>query len=258
MAVLIALTLHSTLSVFFQSFFLHRYGAHRMFTMSKAWERFVHLLTYITQGSSYLNPRAYAILHREHHAYTDGPRDPHSPCNHQGLIPMMLATKEKYDGYAYRRVAPEAKFEGGYPEWPLIDRLGNSWASSLIWGVLYTALYAVIATQWWHFLFLPVHFLMGPIHGAIVNWCGHRYGYQNFDNGDESQNTLPLDLITLGELFQNNHHKFPTRANFGVRWFEWDPTYTVMRVLAWLRIIELTRQPREPAHGRRMVSPISS
>ena len=51
-----------------------RYGAHRMFTMSKR-ERTFHLLTYLTQGSSYLNPRAYAILHR-HHAYTDGPRTP--------------------------------------------------------------------------------------------------------------------------------------------------------------------------------------
>ena len=86
---------------------------------------------------------------------------------------MMLATKTKYDNYAYRRTNPESKFEGGYPEWPLIDRLGNSWVSSLIWGVLYTSLYMLIATEWWHFLFLPVHFLMGPIHG--VSWCGHRY-----------------------------------------------------------------------------------
>ena len=159
---------------------------------------------------------------------------------------MMLATKTKYDNYAYRRTSPESKFEGGYPEWPLIDRLGNSWVSSLIWGVLYTSLYVVIATEWWHFLFLPVHFLMGPIHGAIVNWCGHRYGYQNFDNNDESQNSLPLDLITLGELFQNNHHKFPNRANFGIRWFEWDPTYTVMRFMASVGIIKLARQPRKP------------
>jgi stearoyl-CoA desaturase (delta-9 desaturase) len=20
---------------------------------------------------------------------------------------------------------------------------------------------------------------MGPLHGAIVNWCGHKYGYSN-------------------------------------------------------------------------------
>jgi stearoyl-CoA desaturase (delta-9 desaturase) len=39
--------------------------------MSKFWERFFYLFAYITQGSSYLSPRAYAILHRMHHAYTD-------------------------------------------------------------------------------------------------------------------------------------------------------------------------------------------
>src|SRR5580658_1348377 len=61
---------HWQISVFFQTFFLHRYGAHRMFTMSKGWERFFHLCTYMTQGSSYLCPRAYAILHRMHHAYS--------------------------------------------------------------------------------------------------------------------------------------------------------------------------------------------
>jgi stearoyl-CoA desaturase (delta-9 desaturase) len=42
--------------------FLHRYSAHKMFIMSKPWERFFYLLTYLSQGSSYLSPRAYAIL----------------------------------------------------------------------------------------------------------------------------------------------------------------------------------------------------
>ena len=70
---------HWLSSVFCQTFFLHRYGAHRQFTMSKGWERFFHLLTYVTQGSSFLHPRAYAILHRMHHAYSDTEKDPHSP-----------------------------------------------------------------------------------------------------------------------------------------------------------------------------------
>jgi stearoyl-CoA desaturase (Delta-9 desaturase) len=81
---------------------------------------------------------------------------------------------------------------------------------------------------------------MGPIHGAIVNWCGHKYGYTNFDNGDRSRNTLVFDFVTLGELFQNNHHKFGMSPNFAVRWFELDPTYQVMRVLALLGIIDMS------------------
>src|SRR4026208_874857 len=85
---------HWLLSVFCQTFFLHRYGAHRMFTMSKGWERFFHLLTYVAQGSSYLNPRGYAILHRQHHAYSDTEQDPHSPLNFRSVVPMMWHTKQ--------------------------------------------------------------------------------------------------------------------------------------------------------------------
>ena len=47
---------HWQASVFFQSFFQHRYGAHRQFTMSKGWERVFHFLAWFVQGPSYLNP----------------------------------------------------------------------------------------------------------------------------------------------------------------------------------------------------------
>jgi stearoyl-CoA desaturase (delta-9 desaturase) len=82
---------------------------------------------------------------------------------------------------------------------------------------------------------------MGPIHGAVVNWCGHKYGYQNFDNGDKSKNTLVFDFLMLGELFQNNHHKFPNRPNFAARWWEFDPTYPFMKFLHFVGIIHLRR-----------------
>ena len=50
------LLVHWYLSAFCQSFFLHRYGAHSMFTMPRFWDRFFYLLTYVSQGSSFLNP----------------------------------------------------------------------------------------------------------------------------------------------------------------------------------------------------------
>jgi stearoyl-CoA desaturase (delta-9 desaturase) len=230
---------HWQLSVFCQTFFLHRYGAHRMFSMSKGWERFFHLATYVAQGPSFLSARGYAILHRMHHAFSDTPKDPHSPTNHTGVVSMMLATKKTYDDYAYNRVKPEPRFDGGLPEWPTLDRLGQSWPARIAWGTAYTLFYLKFATHPWMFALLPMHYVMGPIHGAIVNWCGHMYGYRNFDNGDKSRNTLIFDFVTAGELFQNNHHKFGMSPNFAIRWFELDPTYQVMRVFNWVGIIDM-------------------
>jgi stearoyl-CoA desaturase (delta-9 desaturase) len=80
---------------------------------------------------------------------------------------------------------------------------------------------------------------MGAVHGAIVNWSGHRYGYRNFPTDDVSRNSLPVDFLTAGELYQNNHHKYPMSSNFAVRWFELDTTYQIMRVLNWLGVIDM-------------------
>jgi stearoyl-CoA desaturase (delta-9 desaturase) len=237
---------HWLLCVFFQSLFHHRYAAHRMYTMGRRTERVVHFLAYLVQGSSYLSPRAYAILHREHHAFSDTEQDPHSPHFYKNAATMMLRTKKRYDDYAYERKEPEARFLGGYPEWKFVDRtLGQSWAMRLFWVAAYTAVYFAFATHWWQFVFmLPVHFLMGPVHGAIVNWCGHKYGYRNFENGDRSVNSLPLELLCMGELFQNNHHKFGMSPNFAARRWELDPTWQVMKVLAKLKVIRIATPQR--------------
>jgi stearoyl-CoA desaturase (delta-9 desaturase) len=239
MIVLVFFVLHWQLCVFCQTFFLHRYAAHKQFTMSPGWEKFFYLLTYVSQGSSFLNPRGYAILHRMHHAYSDTDKDPHSPLFASNAMSMMLKTKHEYDDFAYQRKAPEPRFEGGYPEWDTLDKIGQNWFARLAWVGAYTAFYFAFATSPWLFILLPIHYVMGPTHGAIVNWCGHKYGYRNYDNGDASRNTLVFDFLTLGELFQNNHHKFAMSPNFAARRFEVDPTYFVIRALSALRIIEL-------------------
>jgi stearoyl-CoA desaturase (delta-9 desaturase) len=235
---------HWVISVFFQTFFLHRYGAHKQFTMSPGWERCFYFMTFLSQGSSFLVPRAYAYLHREHHAFSDTRRDPHSPLFHKNVFAMMWQTKVRYEGFAKRRIEPEPRFRGDTPEWAGLDAVADRWTVRVGFGALYTLFYVVFAPSWVFFLLLPAHFLMGPIHGAIVNWGGHKYGYRNFDTADRSRNTLPFDFLTLGELFQNNHHKYGMSPDFGVRWFEIDPTYPVLRLFAALGIIQIPARPR--------------
>src|SRR5690606_16774873 len=110
------------------------------------------------------------------------------------------------------------------------------------------------ATSPWMYLLLPTHFLMGPIHGAIVHWCGHPYGYRNYENGDDSRNTLVFDFVTLGELFQNNHHKFGMSPNFAARKFEVDPTYLAIRLFAALGIIKLASNQKMRYPAERVVT----
>jgi stearoyl-CoA desaturase (delta-9 desaturase) len=214
-----------------------------MFTMNPFWEKYFFALTWVAQGSSYLSPRAYAILHRMHHAYSDTENDPHSPHHTDNLFTMMWKTKEIYNNFVYGREKPDPRFDRNYPVWPALERIADNWMSRVAWGtfyvLIYIAAYVYLDMHWAFFFLLPIHFLMGPIHGAIVNWSGHKYGYSNFDNHDKSKNSLIFDFFMLGELFQNNHHKLPNRVNFGAKWYEFDPVYPIIKVLHWARIIRL-------------------
>lgn len=209
--------------------------------MEPFWEKFFYLILLVSQGSSFLNPRAYAILHRMHHAYSDTEKDPHSPHFFKDVFGMMIATKNMYMNYLHFKIQPEPAFQGNYPEWPLVDKIGNSWFWRIGCGLFYIGFYMMFANHWWLFILLPVHFLMGPLHGAIVNWCGHKYGYSNHDNDDHSKNSLPWDFLLMGELFQNNHHKKPNSPNFATKWWEFDPTYPVMKMLHWMKIIKIRK-----------------
>ena len=243
MIILVFFFAHWYLSLFCQTFFLHRYGAHKMFTMTPFWEKYFYTLTWVAQGSSYLSPRAYALLHRMHHAYSDTEKDPHSPHHTENLFTMMWKTKDIYNDFVYKRVQPDPKFDRHYPVWPRLEKIADTWYSRVAWGtfyvLVYIAAYVYLDMPWYLFFLLPIHFLMGPIHGAIVNWSGHKYGYSNFDNHDKSKNSLIFDFFMLGELFQNNHHKLPNRVNFGAKWYEFDPVYPIIKLLHWMRIIRL-------------------
>ncbi|MBL7850609.1 MAG: acyl-CoA desaturase [Cyclobacteriaceae bacterium] len=234
---------HWYLSLFFQTFFLHRYASHKAFTMSPFTEKVFYVLTWIFQGSNYLSPFGYGVMHRMHHAYADTEQDPHSPTYDETIWNMMWKTKTIYSQIANGSMVPDKRFTEGVPKWETFDRIARSWPSRLFWGSLYVLFYLQFATTWWLFLLLPVHFLMSPIHGAIINWFAHKYGYRNFEVRDTSMNFLPVDFLMMGESYHNNHHKHGSRANFGgVRWHEIDPTYQVIRILHRLGVIEMANQ----------------
>lgn len=232
------------LSLFSQTFFQHRYAAHGAFTMSKGWERFFFLFAYLTQGASYMSPRAYAIMHRLHHAYTDTERDPHSPAFSSNIFTMMWRTRSFYQDIIHDRMEVEPRFTKNLPEWKAFDRWANGAFSRLLWVAAYVSFFVFFATSPWWYLLLPVIVTMGAFHGAVINWFAHKYGYVNFRLKNTSMNLFVVDVLMLGESYHNNHHKYPSAVNFGRRWHEIDPVYPIIRLLARLRIVRLSQPQR--------------
>lgn len=237
MIICIIFIIHWYLSLFSQTFFLHRYSAHQSFKMSRKWERFFFVFTYLTQGSSYLSPRAYAILHRLHHAYTDQEQDPHSPSYDGNVFKMMWRTRRIYNAILYGQVTVDDKFKKNVPEWNSFDRWGNSWLSRLLWVGIYAGMYIIIAPPLFCWLLLPLQIMMSPMHGVIINWFAHKYGTRNFDTDNTSRNLLKVDWLMLGEGYHNNHHMYPARANFAAGKGEFDFCYPVIVLLKKLRIV---------------------
>ena len=239
MPIFIFFVAHWYLSLFSQTFLMHRYAAHGSFTMSRPWERFFYIFAYISMGSSYLSPRVYAIMHRMHHAYTDTPKDPHSPKYFSNVFAMMDHTKNVYVSIQHGATKVDERFLKNIPKWEAMDRLGDSWYSRIGWGLAYLGFYIIFAPSLWWFLLLPVQFLMSPVHGAIINWYAHKYGYTNHKLNNTSKNLLPVDVLMLGESYHNDHHKHASSANFGTRWFEIDPVYYVIRFFNSVGIVKL-------------------
>ena len=225
--------------LFFQSFFLHRYAAHQVFTMSRSKERLTFILTWLFQGSSYLSAYGYGIMHRMHHAYTDTENDPHSPSYDANLFAMMWKTKTIYQDINKQRIDIDQRFTKNVPQWKKFDLFASSRFSRLLWITAYILFFAFFATAWWQWLLLPVAMLMAPIHGVIINWFGHIYGYVNYTMKNTSKNIFRFDFLMMGEGYHNNHHKHASSPNFGVKWYEIDMTYLIIKFLDAIGYIKL-------------------
>lgn len=77
-----------------------------------------------------------------------------------------------------------------------------------------------------------------------IGYASHKYGYSHFKihGAKESAfNDVLLGLISFGEGYHNNHHAHPTSANFGVKWYEFDLGWQMIKLMKKLRFIRAVK-----------------
>ena len=199
----------------------HRYFSHRAFRTGRAFQFVLALLGTLSVQKGVL---WWAAHHRDHHRYSDGEKDVHSPGPAR-----LLVEPRRLDPGGPLRPDPRRPREGpgplpgaGLPR-PL-RRRSSPWPSrprssslgglpALLWGFFVPVVVA------WHVTF-------------SINSVAHVLGSRRYPTADDSRNNPLLALLTFGEGWHNNHHFYASTANQGWFWWELDVTYLVLRALA--------------------------
>jgi stearoyl-CoA desaturase (delta-9 desaturase) len=80
-----------------------------------------------------------------------------------------------------------------------------------------------------------------------VNSICHVWGSRPFQSRDESRNNVIVGVLALGEGWHNNHHAFPTSARHGLCWWQVDITYSLIQLLALMRLAWNVKLPEREA-----------
>jgi stearoyl-CoA desaturase (delta-9 desaturase) len=71
----------------------------------------------------------------------------------------------------------------------------------------------------------------------FVNSVTHMFGSKRFKTDDESRNNWFVSILTFGEGWHNNHHRWPLSARQGMYWWEIDMTYYGLRILQFFGVV---------------------
>jgi stearoyl-CoA desaturase (delta-9 desaturase) len=75
-------------------------------------------------------------------------------------------------------------------------------------------------------------------HGtSCINSMAHLMGRRRYRTDDDSRNSFILAIVTLGEGWHNNHHRYQAATRNGFFWWELDITYCILRCLSWTGLI---------------------
>ena len=200
---LLALALTSlALRTFCVSAGYHRYFSHRSFRTN----RVVQFLFAFVGGMAVMRSALWwASHHVQHHRFSDRPGDPHSPregffWSHMGWFLAAENQETRWDHVKDFKRYPELVWLDRYEWVPILVMVALCWAiggfAGWVWGANVSTLVLCHAT-------------------FSLNSVTHRFGGRRYDTDDDSTNLLPVALLTFGEGWHNNHHRFPSRARLG-------------------------------------------
>ncbi|HEX9713661.1 MAG TPA: acyl-CoA desaturase [Actinomycetota bacterium] len=227
----------------------HRLFTHRSFRAVKPLRVILAVAGSMSVEGSVI---AWSATHRRHHAYADQFGDPHSPhlAKAGGLRGVVLGLAHAHMGWLFDSEQSDRS------EWApdlvadrAIARIDRGFPLLTLATFLLPALAGLAITRSWvgmltAFLWgsLVRVFLLHHVTWSINSIC-HFYGREAYQARDESRNVWALSIPSFGESWHNNHHAFPWSARLGLRAWQIDPGWYVLRLLRLVRAVRNVKVP---------------
>lgn len=211
---LIAISVYIIKGLLFTSV-VHRGLSHKSFKMNKWVER--SLASISLSGMNY-SVLVWVAVHRQHHKFTDKPGDPHSP----HLTPFWSIHMPKSSETVNLQYAPDLLRQ---PFYKLMHKYH--------WDISYTItlLLFLIDPMLMLSVWLVPNFLQW-FSASTANVINHtKFGYRNFNTDDISYNNWFTGICCFGEGWHNNHHHDSKNPNFGVKWWEFDSGWWLIKLI---------------------------
>ena len=219
----------------------HRLLTHRGYTTPK-WVEYCLAVcgTLAFEGG----PIFWVATHRVHHQNSDKPGDPHTPEDgtwwaHVGWI--------LHGESLHQETAKQSRYAPDLARNRFYVLLSNyHWVPMATLGIILLVAGGWPLVMWGVFLRTVV-----GLHATwLVNSATHLWGSRRFETRDDSRNNWWVALLTGGEGWHNNHHAHPVSARHGLKWYEFDPNFYGIWLLAklWLaKNIKVAQfDPRNP------------
>lgn len=220
----------------------HRLFTHRAFqTTRPIWYMLGALGSMSVQGTVL----EWCAIHRRHHQHSDDHDDPHSPHAHaegtwgEGFLAICRGFYHAHMGWL---TAGRVKGLGRYvqdlskdPTTMAVNRDFRLWVfmgliiPAAAGGLIEQSLRgALLGLLWGGFVrILTVHHITWSVNSVC-----HLWGTSPFNTHDQSRNNPVIGVLTLGEGWHNNHHAFPNSARHGLKWYQLDVSYMIIKALS--------------------------
>jgi len=226
----------------------HRLFTHRAFSTGRVMQSILAILGSMAVEGPLLR---WVATHRCHHQHSDGENDPHSPHDHDGgFLNMLRGLWRAHVGWLFEpHNTTMRQYVADYQDNRLICALSALFPLWVALGLLIPGAIAGLITMSWTGALLGVLwgglvriFFIHHVTWSINSVC-HIWGARPFNSHDESRNNFIFGVLGFGEGWHNNHHAFPTSARHGLRWWEIDISYLIIRLMEKLGLAWNVRVP---------------